>query len=294
MNKYIVWIGVFLIGVGLFVSGLLWGRADAQTNLPTDMMREVAGDMMGNYADSSMMQEGMGDMMDDQNGCGMMANHADGMMGNQNGCGMMVDDANGMMGGMMGQGMGGHHAADPAEEPLSLEAVTTALTDYLATLDNSTLGLGAIMLFDNHAYAQIADTTAGRGAFEVLVDYTTGAVYPEHGPTRMWNTEYGMLSNAPQAEMVMGGMMRGMMGGYAPGATVQVTAEQAVEIAQEYLAAYQAGQTVDTSVTTFPGYYTLHTLQDGVVVGVMSVNAYSGQVFPHHWHGTLLEMSTNR
>ncbi len=46
----------------------------------------------------------------------------------------------------------------------------------------------------------------------------------------------------------------------------------------------------DSRATTFPGYYTLDTLTDGKVIGMLSVNAYSGQVFLHTWHGDFVEM----
>ena len=41
----------------------------------------------------------------------------------------------------------------------------------------------------------------------------------------------------------------------------------------------------------FPGYYTLHTLQDGDVEGMLSVNAVTGAVWRHTWHGEFREMS---
>jgi hypothetical protein len=47
---------------------------------------------------------------------------------------------------------------------------------------------------------------------------------------------------------------------------------------------------VDEDVEAFPGYYTLHVLEDGEIVGMLSVNGYTGNVWYHHWHGELLEM----
>jgi hypothetical protein len=35
----------------------------------------------------------------------------------------------------------------------------------------------------------------------------------------------------------------------------------------------------------FPGYYTLETLKGGKITGMISVNASTGAVWPHWWHG---------
>lgn len=32
-------------------------------------------------------------------------------------------------------------------------------------------------------------------ALEVLVDYQTKEIYPEHGPNLMWNLNYGQIGN---------------------------------------------------------------------------------------------------
>ncbi|NIP53366.1 MAG: hypothetical protein GWN30_03490, partial [Gammaproteobacteria bacterium] len=65
----------------------------------------------------------------------------------------------------------------------------------------------------------------------------------------------------------------------------------AVTIAQEYLDAYLPGKTAGETADEFPGYYTLHILEDGQITGMLSVNAYTGQVFLHHWHGDFIEMA---
>ncbi|GAB4160456.1 MAG: hypothetical protein Fur0021_32480 [Candidatus Promineifilaceae bacterium] len=222
-----------------------------------------------------------------------------GMMSNWNspnaGFGMM--GGNMMNGGMMG-GMGMacsfHGSGLSTAEPISLADARTAVENYLTSLDNSALAVGEIMIFDNHAYAQIVDQEAGRGAFEVLVDAGTGAVYPEPGPNMMWNTEYGMMGNAGFGMM---GMMNGYCGagmmanlGYAPDAEASVTADKAIELAQAYLDAYLPGKTAGNTADPFPGYYTLHVLENDKIVGMLSVNAYTGQVFLHHWHGDFIEM----
>ena len=41
----------------------------------------------------------------------------------------------------------------------------------------------------------------------------------------------------------------------------------------------------------FPGYYTLHALRGGQVVGMLSVNAATGAVWYHTWHGRFIAIN---
>lgn len=288
MNKKLVVIVAILAGIGLFAGGFFFSQVNAQTN--------QQGWMMGNWnsqANANMMGNG-------QFGPSMMG---DGQYGDM--MGMMM--SGGMMGGQYGSGMMGNYGGLIDADPLSIAEAETAVTNYLATLDNDNLSLGEIMIFDNHAYAQIIDETSGTGAFEVLVDPVTQNVFPEPGPNMMWNTEYGMVMQSMMSGGNFGGMMGGMMNsqygsgmmggnmmgsfGYAPDAEINITAEEAVARAQEYLDAYLPGKTADDTADDFPGYYTLHVLENGETIGMLSVNAYSGQVFLHHWHGDFIEMA---
>lgn len=197
-----------------------------------------------------------------------------------------------MGGGMHGMMINSNNAFFTAK-PLTLAETSDILNAYLINLNDDNLEVDDIMVFDNHAYAQIIEKDTGIGAMEVLVDPETKAVIPEMGPNMMWNQKYGMMS---------GFSRYGMMGrGYgfnnrfnATGATVEmsVTPEQAIGAAQAHLDNYfsAANLTVDNHAEPFYGYYTLHVNRDGQTVGMLSVNGYSGQVFPHTWHGELLEM----
>lgn len=70
-----------------------------------------------------------------------------------------------------------------------------------------------------------------------------------------------------------------------------VTPEQAIQYAQEYLDTNYAGATAATDPVPFYGYYTLDFEKDGKIIGMLSVNGYSGQIFLHTWHGTFIEES---
>jgi len=120
----------------------------------------------------------------------------------------------------------------------------------------------------------------------------------------MWNAKYGGLGHAGM--MNGNGMMIGMT--LAPGAgtgmggsgwddgipatvlsEMPVTSGNAIEHAQKYLDLKNPGATAATNPTQFYGYYTIDFEKDGKVIGMLSVNGYSGQVFLHIWHGTFIE-----
>lgn len=66
--------------------------------------------------------------------------------------------------------------------------------------------------------------------------------------------------------------------------------DHASQIARVYLGGHHAGAQVGEGIS-FPGYYTLHYEADGKVSGMLSVNAYTGQVWEHDWHGLSVEIS---
>ena len=207
--------------------------------------------------------------------------------------------------GIMGRGMMGHWGRgdetcpllDDSEgtlwdssprsdaQPLNLEDVEGVVRDFLADQD-ANLELAEVMEFSNHFYAEAVEKDTGIGAYELLIDRYTGKVYPEMGPNMMWNEKYGM----------MGGGRHGMMGSWwresDPDPTkMAVSPAEAVEIAQDYLERNEAGLTPDDEVTTFYGYYTLHTLRDGEITGMLSVNGDSGRVWYHTWHDDFVRMT---
>jgi hypothetical protein len=190
--------------------------------------------------------------------------------------------------------MGGIYDQDSVAEPLSIHEIEDILEAYLEEVANPDLVLSEIMIFDNHAYAQILEKSTGIGAMEVLVDYKTKGVYPEQGPNMMWNLKYGHMAGS--------GTFRGpgMMMGSGAAQTFQdvdlenfddmpISVPDALSAAQEYLDRYSPGYQADDHAVMFYGYYTLHVLDSDDVTGMLSVHGFSGQVFFHNWHGELLE-----
>jgi hypothetical protein len=209
----------------------------------------------------------------------------------------------GMGPGMMGTGMMRAYVSNPLidVEPLSLSAAEDALEDYLGALVNDDLTLGEVMIFDNHAYAQLIEESTGIGAMEVLINPVTGAVSPEFGPNMMWNLKYSPMAGSGMMGMMSGfryssqvGAIGGMMGGQTKEdlpTEMPVSADEAVQFAQRFLDTYIPGAEADEATDPFYGYYTLHINNDGSTVGMLSVNGYTGEVFLHTWHGDLIEMS---
>lgn len=297
---------VVLVGAGFFVgrTSLGWGNL-------------FHGGMMGLFYDEDQTsQYGFG-MMDSYDGYGMMGGRGSyGMMGSYDDYGMMgsyTDNCQaggrgyGMMGGSYGEcdyaempyggGMMGGFTSSTSAEPLSVQESLDAVEVYLADLGNDDLEVEEIMVFEYNSYAIVKEASTGMGAFELLVDPDTGSVFPEYGPNMMWNLKYGMHAGNTFGPGRMGG---GMMGGYnfnygdTPAdvsAEMTISADEALELAQDYLDANDPGVTVSDEITAFYGYYTIDLEQDGALVGMLSVNGSTGQVFPHTWHGAFVEMT---
>jgi hypothetical protein len=137
------------------------------------------------------------------------------------------------------------------------------------------LEVAEVMEFTNHFYAEVRERHTGIGAFEILIDPYTGVVRPEPGPNMMWNLKYGhmgWISASASAEM-------------------PVSPQQAVQYAQQWLDTAMPGYTASQEADRFYSYYTIHVEKDGKVVGMLSVNGYSGQVWYHTWHGSFLGMT---
>jgi len=258
----------------VLILSMAWSAFPVLAQGPGGMMGR--GGMMGGYGYNNNNGYDPGWMMGNPQGyAGMPCGYGYGMMGGYG------------RGGMMGQGMmWSDNSPFFAVEPLTIAQATEAVNGYLATFNDPNLQLAEVMIFDNHAYAEIVEQDSGIGAMELLVYSQTQAVYPEMGPNMMWNLKYGMMSG-------YGG--HGMMG-YAPpvepGANMAISPEAAVAAAQTYLdTTFDNGFTADDHADPFYGYYTLHVNRDGQTIGMLSVNGYTGQVFLHTWHGKLLDMS---
>jgi hypothetical protein len=205
-----------------------------------------------------------------------------------------------------GSGMMGGYNNNSAT-PLTVDQAYQAVGKYLTSLNNPDLKIAEVMVFDNNAYVRVVEKSTGIGAFELLVDPASLAIYPEHGPNMMWNLKYAGL-NHQNMMGGRGGMMGGMTlppalrSGASAGvcnstfsntpATVSVTMPlssiQALQAAQQYLDKALPGTKTAEDADPFYGYYTIDILRDGKIIGMLSVNGFTSQVFMHTWHGTFI------
>ncbi len=173
----------------------------------------------------------------------------------------------------------------PTGQRITIDQAQQDVQTALNQSGNSDLHIDEIMEFTDNFYAIVKEKSTGVGAFELLVDPSTGGVYPEYGPNMMWNAKYGMM-NGTGMMGARGGMPQGMHGGTYP---MTVSASQATQIAQHWLDQNQSGSTTE-SPDTFYGYYTLHILKGGTITGMLSVSGSTGQVWYHSWHGGFIQM----
>ncbi|AEY94072.1 hypothetical protein SHJG_8808 [Streptomyces hygroscopicus subsp. jinggangensis 5008] len=131
------------------------------------------------------------------------------------------------------------------------------------------LRVGEVMQFSKNFYAEL-ETPSGKLATEILVDPADGDTGIEYGPAMMWNTDYGMHP-------------RGQTG-------TRLSPDEAQRRAQRWLRDRGSDLTADKP-DAFPGYYTLHTMRSGKINGMLSVNASTGAVWYHTWHGTYVATS---
>jgi hypothetical protein len=215
-------------------------------------------------------------------------------------------------------GAGGQRAAwylngsgTPVRDIASARAQAQRFADRLG------LKTGEVMQFANNFYVLLTDTQ-GTPATEVLVDPQTGLVTLEYGPAMMWNTRYGMMRGAGANGYggmmgggsyggMMGGSYGGMMGGSGGGMMGRyggspnwtppsgslsgpLTVSEAQRVADRWLATQGSGLTA-AQPDALPGYFTFHTLKDGKITGMLSVNQQTGAVWYHWWHGRFIAMA---
>ena len=177
-----------------------------------------------------------------------------------------------MWGRSPGHGPSWQVAPEPGADTLTIEDAHEAVRQYLAGLGTGNLEIAELMEFEYNFYAIVEDSDTGIGAMELLIDKRSGAVTPEMGPNMMWNTRYGMHG-------------RGGDG------TNAIAPEEALGIAQRWLDTNRPGVSTEEHADPFYGYYTIHTLEDGEIEGMLSVNGSSGQVWYHTWHGDFIQMT---
>jgi len=194
---------------------------------------------------------------------------------------------------MMQQWFG--QSSTSATTSFTLDHAKAVAQQYLVSLGNPNLDIKEIMEFQNNFYVVYFEKDTGVGAFEMLIwkqasssgmmtgnmgmggGMMTGTIVPEPGPNMMWNTKYSMMH----------GMMESRGQGSAS-SQIQVSEQEAKSIAENSLSQNFPGAHVE-GITNFYGYYTIDFQKDGKIIGMMSVNGYSGRVWYHSWHGAFVQ-----
>src|SRR3989339_497386 len=186
------------------------------------------------------------------------------------------------------------YAPNSTGTAITIDTAINIAKNYSASLANKDIVADEVEEYAQNFYVLFKEKSTGIGAFEMIIDKNTGAIYPEMGPNMMWNTKYGMMSGEVTGTTYgYGGMMGagGMMGGsygYGYTGTTTITVEQAETNAQQFLSANYPGTTVG-DVDTLYGYYHVMVESSGNGYGMLSVNDYTGQVWYHTWHGAFIQ-----
>ncbi|MCL5070336.1 MAG: hypothetical protein M1308_05500 [Actinobacteria bacterium] len=160
---------------------------------------------------------------------------------------------------------------------ISFDEVKPAVEKYLNDSGLQNVKIEEIMEFSNNFYIETVEEGTGFGAMELLLDKTNGAIFPEYGPNMMWNQKYGMMNS-------------GFAGNQYEN-NIRIDEQKAIELANNYLSRVSQNEFAGDEGQKFYGYYTIDTVnKDGNVVGMLSVNGFTGQVWYHSWHGTFIEM----
>jgi hypothetical protein len=169
--------------------------------------------------------------------------------------------------GMMGNMMAGNMMAlyYPESRPIPQDEAIRNMQSF-AHQYGPNIEVEDFMTFSSNYYGVVKDANSSQEIAEVLVDRYSGSAYPEPGPNMIWNTQYG--AGRAQAE----------------GVTYDLAGSK--KLAEEFLTGYLPEAQIMES-HEMPGYYTFDFGRKDIE-GMLSVNAYSGQIWVHTWHGSYL------
>ncbi len=175
----------------------------------------------------------------------------------------------------MGPGMMSGVFGNPSAtgQRISIDKAVDLAKQYASNYGKD-LQVSEVMEFSENFYAVVKEASTGHGAFELLIDPYTGAVYPEVGPNMMWNSRYSP----------MGRMMEGFQG-----ADNTLSLDQAAQAGQKYLDINLPGARLNTDGVSFYGHYTFDYELNGKIAGMLSVNGITGDVWLHTWHGDFIQ-----
>jgi hypothetical protein len=165
----------------------------------------------------------------------------------------------GVMGGG-GYGVPGWQNLKKLDKPLTADTAKGRVLSALKDWGYTGLAVDTVVEYGAGFYALVKDPSSGQAALELFVDPVYGTVSAGRGPEAAWNTKYGRDLRWPQ-----------------PSGSA-ISADQAKTAAQEWL--NRAGAPAyDLKVVELPGYFSIQLVQNGKLVGLAAVNAYTRQVW---------------
>jgi hypothetical protein len=197
------------------------------------------------------------------------------------------------------------NAARVTPSPAELATVRNRVEQWLGSAGFSGFRVSEVMAFADNYYAAV-NGKDGKPAFELIVAPDKSWLMEELA-SMMWNTRYGLLadtSGTPRLNSVWGmiggaGMMGsawGMMGGtgtrggstawYGNGSGRVTSLSRAIAVADKWLAKARPGESAEKDGRSFPGYFTMDIIRSGKTAGMLSVNASTGAIWYHGWHGS--------
>jgi hypothetical protein len=225
------------------------------------------------------------------------------------------------------QMMGGRYVYQPATST-PVRTLAAARSDAQQLASRLGLRVDEVLQFQRNFYAKLVDAKGNGATEVLVdpssglvsIEYgpammwntrygmgrAGAAMMGSYGASMMGGSGYqGMMGNngrGATSSNRYGGMMGGSgyggtMGGYggsstqtptAPSSTATVSLSDARTLVQRWLDSHERGVQVETGGDAFPGYYTLETLKGGKITGMISVNATTGAVWPHWWHGAFI------
>lgn len=202
-------------------------------------------------------------------------------------------------------GSASSNAAKVAPSPAELATVHDRVEQWLGSAGFKGFRVKLVMAFTNNDYAAVNGKN-GKPAFELIVAPNKTWLMEELA-SMMWNTRYGLLadtSGTPRINSAWGmiggaGMMGsawGMIGGigmkggskawYGNGSGRVTSLSRAVAVADKWLAKVRPGESAEKKDgRSYPGYFTMDVTRSGKTAGMLSVNASTGAIWYHGWHG---------
>lgn len=170
--------------------------------------------------------------------------------------------------------------SDVLDIRLTMDEAEDRVRQYLRNLNDPNLEVKEIIEFTNKFYVIFSEKDTGINAFVGMIDTYTGRMYAGHHPDRWWNTKY----LGPSYKLARGATTPLDW----PSGPMTITEEQVWNVAQSSIDENMPGREAGV-VETFYGYYTIPILWEEEVVGLVTINGYTGGICYEACHGLLID-----